>query len=237
MNRAFKRAGLIAGGGAGAAALIGLGYVGTTWARYGRSSAEPRNLLLDRFMPVYEVREVHQTRVSAPADVTYAAVEALDFQRSPLVKAIFRGREILMGSKADARPSQPFLQEVRSLGWRVLAEQPNRYVVMGAVTQPWKPDVIFRGLSPEEFAAFNEPGYAKIVWTIAVEPDGPGASVLRTETRVSTTDTDACTRFRRYWSFLSPGILVIRREMLRITRRDAEQRMWKEARRSGTPAG
>jgi hypothetical protein len=96
---------------------------------------------------------------------------------------------------------------------------------MGAVTQPWKADVQFRGLPPEEFATFHEPGYAKIGWTLAVDPDGPTGSVFRTETRVTTTDLDSRRRFRRYWSLVSPGILLIRREMLRLVRQEAERRM------------
>jgi hypothetical protein len=232
MRPAVRRARLVAGAGAGVVALIGLGYVGTTWARYGRSSPEPRDPLLDRFMPVYEVREVHQTRVAAPAEVTYSAVEALDFQKSPLVKAIFTGREIIMGSTPVARPAQSFLQEVRALGWRVLAEQPGRYLLMGAVTRSWEANVTFRGLSPEEFPLFEAPGYAKIVWIVAVEPVGLSASVIRTETRVSTTDAESRRRFRRYWSFLSPGILLIRREMLRMIRQEAEARVHPR-----TPAG
>ena len=51
MKRALKRAGLMVGAGAGAAALAGLGYVGTTWARYGKAPLKPPEPVLDRFMP------------------------------------------------------------------------------------------------------------------------------------------------------------------------------------------
>ena len=39
---------------------------------------------------------------------------------------------------------------------------------MGAVTQPWHANVIFQGLSPEHFKAFQEPGYVKD----RVDPEG-----------------------------------------------------------------
>lgn len=116
------------------------------------------------------------------------------------------------------------LSEVLALGWRVLAEEPGRELVMGAVTQPWKADVEFRGLAPEQFAAFNDPGYAKIVWTLNVEPTGPDSSIFRTETRVLTTDAESRRRFRRYWSLVSPGVILIRYEMLRLIRREAGRR-------------
>jgi hypothetical protein len=221
------RTGRAIGGGAAAAALLGLGYVGLTWARYGKKASRRGrpDPLLDRFMPAYEVRERHESEVGAPAEVTYTAARDLDQRQSGLVWAIFRGRELLMGSKPARRaPRQGFLEEVLALGWRVLAEEPGRELVLGAVTQPWEANVVFRGLAPEDFAAFNDPGYAKIVWTLAVEPGGRDRSTFRTETRVATTDPESRKLFRRYWSLLSPGIRVIRYESLRLIRREAERR-------------
>jgi hypothetical protein len=175
-------------------------------------------------MPEYEVRERHQTRVAAPAEATWAAARALDLERSPAVRAVFAGRELLMRARRSRRdPSGGFLAQVLALGWRVLAEQPGRELVLGAVTQPWQADVVFRGLEPAEFAAFDEPGYAKIAWTLAVEPAGADASVFSTETRVRTTDAESRQRFRRYWSVFSPGIRLIRYESLRLVRRAAER--------------
>jgi hypothetical protein len=227
MRRSLRRTGRILGASTGAVALGWLGYLGVTWARYGKASRNgQQDLLLDRFMPTYEVRERHQTKVAAPAEATYAVARGLDLQRSGLVRGIFRGRELLLGSEPSNREHPPdLLSELLALGWRVLAEEPGRELVMGAVTQPWKADVEFRGLAPEEFVAFNDPGYAKIVWTLNVEPTGPNSSIFHTETRVTTTDPESRRRFRRYWSLVSPGILLIREETLRLVRREAERRV------------
>lgn len=111
---------------------------------------------------------------------------------------------------------------MRAIGWGVLADAPGFYVA-GAVTQPWKGEVQFRALPPDQFAAFDEPGYAKIVWTLEAEDLPGGEATVRTRTRVKTTDPSARRRFRAYWSALSPGILVIRYEMLRLLRREAER--------------
>jgi hypothetical protein len=115
------------------------------------------------------------------------------------------------------------MAQALELGWGVLAEVPGRQVVFGAVTRPWEADVRFRALMPSEFAAFREPGYAKIVWTVAVEPVDAGASSFRTETRVATTDAASRRRFRRYWTAFSPGIVLLRRVMLAMVRCDAER--------------
>ena len=225
MHKPAITLGRTAGLGAAAAALFGGGYVLKTWYRYGRVPAHARgDTLLDRFMPACEVRERHEIRVAAAADVTYGAALALDLHRSRLVSAIFRGRELLMG----VDPSAPalagsLLAETQALGWRVLAEKPGREIVVGAVTRPWEPDVRFRGLAPEEFVGFNEPGYVKIAWTLAAEPLGPSQSRAVTETRVVATDADARARFRRYWAVMSPGILLIRKLALRRLKTDAER--------------
>jgi hypothetical protein len=84
--------------------------------------------------------------------------------------------------------------------------------------------VVFRALPPQQFLAFAQPDYVKIVWTLRADTIGANASIFRTETRAVATDTAARAKFRRYWSFLSPGIILIRWASLRPLRADAERR-------------
>ena len=72
--------------------------------------------------------------------------------------------------------------------------------------------------------SFNEPGYVKIAWTLRVDPIDAGSSIFRTETRAIATDRAARAKFRRYWSFLSPGIVLIRRLSLPLVKKEAERR-------------
>jgi hypothetical protein len=44
----------------------------------------------------------------------------------------------------------------KSIGWGVLAEVPGHEMVMGAVTQPWQGDVVFRSIEADRFT-FEEP--------------------------------------------------------------------------------
>jgi hypothetical protein len=101
---------------------------------------------------------------------------------------------------------------------------PDREIVVGAVTKPWEPNVTFRALPPDDFAAFSEPGFVKIAWTLRADPVDGGASIFRTETRAVATDAGARARFRRYWALASPGIALIRQLSLRPLKREAEQR-------------
>ena len=123
--------------------------------------------------------------------------------------------------EADIRP---FLARMREIGWGVLADMPGREIVMGAVTQPWMADVVFRPLPPDEFASFQEPDYVKIVWTLRADPLGADRSIFRNETRVISTDPTARAKFRRYWSFASPGIILIRWASLGPLKDEAERR-------------
>ena len=112
----------------------------------------------------------------------------------------------------------------KSIGWGVLAEVPGREIVMGAVTQPWEANVVFRPLPPKNFVVFDEPYHVKIVWTLRADAIGPNASIFFTETRAAATDATARSKFRRYWSFLSPGIIMIRWASVRPLRADGKRR-------------
>ena len=204
------------------------GYVAVAWSRYGhaeRAGAADRDELLDHFMPDYEVVERHEITVGAPAAITFAVAGDQDLFQQPVIRAIFKARELLLGAMPDDRSRpRPLLAQVRALGWGILAEIPGHEIILGAVTKPWEANVTFRALPPEEFAAFCEPGYVKIAWTLRADPLGDKRSRFRTETRATATDPESRRKFRRYWAFVSPGIGLIRRLSLRPLKREAERR-------------
>jgi hypothetical protein len=210
-----------------AAATYG-GLVAWSWLRFGHARAgrgDGADPLLDQFLPEFDIVERHHVRVAAPAAVTLAAACDLDLEQSALARVIFRAREMLLGGGAPRRAlPMGLLAKVKALGWGVLAETEGREIVMGAVTQPWTADVAFRALPPDAFAAFSEPGFVKIAWTLRADALGPETSMFRTETRALATDPVAGARFRRYWAFVSPGIRIIRLAMLPLVRSEAERR-------------
>ena len=225
-------------GSAGVAAAVYAGLVARGWYRYGKPAAvnhADHDAVLDTFMPTYDIVERHHIHVDAPAEVTLLSAREMDVQASPLVRAIFKTRELVMGAHAAPRVPQPFLKEMRDIGWGPLAESPGRQVVMGAVTQPWLADVVFRPLPPDEFRAFQEPGFVKIVWTLRADPINERESVFRTETRAVPTDAFARTTFRRYWAWVSPGIVAIRWLLLRPVKLEAERRARAAAATASTP--
>ena len=215
--------------GAGLATALYTTRAGLTWLKYGHPPGpdiDEADRLLDEFIPAYEVVERHHVRVAAPAAIALAAACDMDLAQSPIIRAIFKTRERILGAKPDkVRSPRTLLAWAKELGWAVLAEIPDREVVLGAVTRPWDANPVFRPLPPQEFAGFHEPGFAKIVWTLRADPINATESIARTETRVATTDSAARKAFRRYWSLVSPGVEVIRWLSLQLVRREAEGRV------------
>jgi hypothetical protein len=80
-------------------------------------------------------------------------------------------------------------------------------------------------LPPDQFTAFNDPDFVKIVWTLRADPVGDSKSVFRTETRAVATDAQARRKFRRYWALASPGIFLIRLLSLMPLKAEAERRV------------
>ncbi len=170
--------------------------------------------------------------VRAPAELVYDLTRRFDMQSIPLVRAIFRLRELLLGSKPYTRQPAGLIDEMLRLGWGCLAEEPGHYFVGGAACQPWKADVAFSAIPAADFASLAEPDRVKIAWTIEVEAQQGGTeeprTLLATETRAVATDEPARRRFLRYWRLVGAGIVLIRRLWLRGLRRRAEE-AWRKA--------
>lgn len=180
-------------------------------------------MLIERYLPTYDVRDYHEAQVATPAATAYAVLRSLDLTQSWTVQALFAIRSLpgrLCGRTPPPLPSGTFLEQTLAIGWVVLEEEPGQELVAGAVTQPWKPVVTFRGLPPAEFLRFAQPGFTKIVWAIAARPVTPDVSVMSLETRVLATDPASRRKFRLYWCIVSPGVRLLRRVALHLARRE-----------------
>jgi hypothetical protein len=191
--------------------------------------ASPSASPLDRFIPQPEVRERHETTVRAPAALVMDVARNFDPQSITTVRANFHLRERVMGARED-RGDLPkgLVPWTLAMGWGVLAEDPGRLFAAGASCQPWKADVVFTPIVPEEFASWTEPDRVKIAWTLEAEPLGPERCRFASETRAVATDFAAGRKFRRYWQLARFGIVAIRWLLIPRVRREAERR-WRSS--------
>jgi hypothetical protein len=182
---------------------------------------------LDDHLSNYDVNEVHSTRVAAEPEAVLAAARELTAREVPLAGALMalrrlpetvRGRS---GESARRAPDVPILDQMARGGFTLLAERADE-LVLGVVGRFWTANGGIRHVTRDEFARFDEPGFAKAVVNFHVEGVS-GGTVLTTETRIRGTDEEARTKFRRYWRIVMPGSALIRRAWLQAIRKRAER--------------
>jgi hypothetical protein len=181
--------------------------------------------LLDHLLPRFDIRQVHDAWVAAPADVVYSAVKQVS-GREVRVLAALEFLRWLPGFLTGRRPfwpdrSAPLLAQFTA-GVVALGERPGSEVAAGAVGRFWR--TVGNEAAPVRgragFVLFSEPGYAKAAIAFTVTPERQGARV-RTETRVLGTSSEATRSFCRYWLVIRPASNAIRRSWLAAIRRRA----------------
>jgi hypothetical protein len=184
-------------------------------------------MVLDAVMPTWDVTIAEHLIVLADPATTYRAAHGLDFLRvhTPLLDAAMwaRGLPDRLSGRAVVAPPRLVLGEGDPLpGWTVLGEVPDRELAFGAVGKFWQPDIEWRDVAPEEFAAFTEPGWGKIAADFSVRAYGARATLLTYECRTATTDVESRRKFLRYWWLVRPFVGHIFRATL-ATIRDGAQ--------------
>ncbi len=178
--------------------------------------------MLEELLPDPLASEHHETFVAAPPAVVYEQLMKANLAASPIVSLLFMARGTLWPLAARLKVGPPItIHGLEGMGFRVIAEDPGREIVLGLIGKFWTPRGSIRRFVPDEFEAFDEPGYAVTAWNFLVEPEGDGTR-FTTETRIRCTDEVARRRFRTYWSLVGPFSGWIRSEMLRTVKKAAE---------------
>lgn len=189
------------------------------WPAMSASSTATRHL--DRWLPDYDVHEVHSIRVRAQPMEIQRALSELTANEIRFFRALMTVRGL--GARGSDG-SRPLLETAQEGGFAILALEPGREVVLGVIGRFWqlRQRAIQPIRSPADFAAFAEPGFARAAMNFLIEPLDGGACRVTTETRVIATDARARRAFRAYWTLVHPGSAFIRRRWLRALRRRAE---------------
>jgi hypothetical protein len=189
-------------------------------------------MLLDDYLPEFDVRNCFATRISASLARAYASLKTANFDYWGLTRALYavrtlptflvtprdtwrRFREVLGRQHAN-------LQDMLVGGFSVLAERPDEELVLGTVGRFWRAHGELYATSPARFREPAPAGTAKAAWNFTVSRRPDGATDLRTETRVLCADAATRRWFRAYWMLIQPASGWIRREMLAAVRSAAE---------------
>lgn len=182
---------------------------------------------LDRLIPAPRLVEIDRLDLAAPPAAVWERVRHGDLAPSRLIRALFairtwgKGEAALRVDELTSSPERP--------GFQLLVEDPPRELVVGAIGRVWEAEIPFVHVpTAAEFAAFDEPGYARVAWSIRILRRGAG-SHLELEVRVDATDETSWRRFRRYFVLIGIGSRFIRRRLLRAIAREIGGRRIEES--------
>lgn len=175
--------------------------------------------MLERFVPEPLLVERDHVDVAVPPQEAYAKARALDLARSPILRTLFTLRTLpgrLRGQHVAI--DKLTLEEIGSHapGFVILADKPGVGFAAGAVGKFWKPNIEFVEVTPETFAEFDTPGYARVAWAVQFEPAGGHGTRIVFELRLDATDEASWRVFRRYFAVVGPFSHYIRRHFLSL---------------------
>jgi hypothetical protein len=196
-------------------------------------------MLVDEFLPEYDVSDSVATVVDADLAATWDALMEVDLidvgRRHPLVGILGAIRilpdivsHMLHGEPPERPPEHLRLRDITKLpldngGWVLLGERPRDEIALGLVGKFWRPVIEFAKVPADRFRQFAEPGFARTVYSLSVRPLGSDRTLLSGTMRTATTDEQARRWFRRYWTFgVGSGAHILVNGLLDVTREMAE---------------
>ena len=198
-------------------------------------------MLVDEFLPEYDVSDEISTVVAADRATTWDALINADLievgRRHPLVGILGAIRILpdlvwqrLHGEHSPAAPRHLTLRETTKLpmsggGWVLLGERPPEEIALGLVGKFWRPVIEYAEVDATEFKEFAQPGFGKTVYALGTRPLDDERTLLWAIMRTATTDERARTWFQRYWIFgVGWGAHVLVHGLLDSVREEAERR-------------
>lgn len=196
-------------------------------------------MLLDEFLPLYDVSDSVAVTIDADAPTTWNALVGADLiglgKRRPLIAALGALRmapelalRLVRGEKPPPAPEHLTLLDTAGPNatngtWILLGERECDEIALGLVGKFWLPVIEYAAVTPEAFAAFAEPGWAKTVYSLSVRELPDGRTQLAAAMRTATTDDHARRWFRRYWTLgVGSGAHVLVAGLLDVVREAAE---------------
>jgi hypothetical protein len=171
-------------------------------------------MLIDQFLPRFDVSARYQIDVLAPVERAYAVARSLDIRASWMIRWFYLLRGL---------PSYSLtLDGMLKMGFVLLADKPSQEIVFGLIGRFWTRSAQIQSVTADTFVPFDQPGFAKAVGNIAFTAHGNGSVRVTTETRIHCPDAASRLYFRLYWTLIGPFSGIIRKEWLQLIKQRAE---------------
>ena len=183
--------------------------------------------LIDKALPSWRLRQIDRVAVGAEPQEAWLIARGADLGRLPVSRFLFGLRmlpeRVLSRLRGKPLPAQPtsHIEDFAGPGrdWLVLAEEPDREVVVGAIGRFWQARIDWAKTAPAEFPEFAQPGFGKVAWCIRVDPRVEGGAWITFELRVTATDDGAWRKFEPYWRLIGRFSHLLRHSFLREMRK------------------
>jgi hypothetical protein len=171
---------------------------------------------LDDWLDHPAVRVHHRRAARASADALWREAQDVRLSDTRLLGRVVRWR--LPGTPASTR----FAELFRDYPFVVLDEG-EHHLVSGLCGRVWTVARDYPRLeSPEQFAAWDEPGTVRVLFAHWIEEDSDGRPALVSEARVQPVDRRGALRLRAVWAVVGHFERLVGAEPLPVAVRRAE---------------
>jgi len=173
---------------------------------------------IQKYLPNPRHIEIKRIFVSAKPAEAWEVARHFDASAIKWVRLLFDIRtlpESLTGKVHAQKDHRIGIDQITDdeTGSMILQEVAGKEVVIGSVGQFWHLTIPFATIHPSDFKDFNDPGWGKLAWAIAVEPYLDG-STISLELRTTATDEDSWKKLKNYYRIIGIGSKAIRGSLM-----------------------
>ncbi len=172
-----------------------------------------RNTLIEKYLPEYTFNEYHELVVDSPIEKVFEVAKNFDLSKSKIIKILFKIR----GLPTKRLNLQHFITDI---GFTNLEENYPNETLIGF----WARFKIAKIPSYEDFINNSISPWVKVVWNFQFENIEENKTKVSTETRVLCVAKITRFTFGFYWLIVKPFSGLIRIQMLKLIKDEAESR-------------
>ena len=192
----------------------------------GAPTHEP--MMLDWLLPEFDATLAEHRVIDGDPASVYRAVATVDMaeipQVYPAVRGLFAARgaaERLVNALLGRSAPTPEADGPMRLGdlpargeWVKFSADPPWELTFGVIGRFWGGETVWETIDAADFAAFEQPGFAKIACSVSLRPYGSMRTLVSYEARTQALDADSRAHFLRYWRVVRPGVAIVMRAFL-----------------------